>query len=74
MVVFEPTFFSSEDSFLCDVCGEIIFFLEALWDPEAEFVIIPVGARLLVALGDLSISLRLSVVMPIYSCICVEDM
>lgn len=68
LVVFGPTFFGGKDPFTCDVCTWVIFFSEALRDLEARFVVVPVGARLLVALGVHSIFFRLGIVMPICSC------
>lgn len=69
-----PTFFYSKDAFLCDVCSWVVFFPEALRDPEAQFIIVAIGAWLFLALGVHCESFWLSVVMPIGSDVCVEDM
>lgn len=71
--MFRPTFFGGEDSYTCNVYTPVIFFLEALQDPKAWFIIVSMGARLLVALGNLSVSLCFGIVMPVDSCVCVED-
>lgn len=73
LVVFRPTFFGGKDSCMCDVCTWIVFFLEVLWDLEAWFVVVPMGARLFIALGDLRVSFRFGVVVPICSCVYVKD-
>lgn len=73
LIMFGPTFFGGEDSCICDVCTQVIFFPEALQNPEAWFVVVLMRARLLVALGDLSVSLRFGVVIPVGSCVYVED-
>lgn len=73
MVVFGPMFFGGEYSYTYDVCTQVVFFPEALWDPEAGLIIVPVRARLFFTLSDLSVSLWFSIVMPVGSCICIED-
>lgn len=57
-----------------DMSGGVVFLPEALQDPEAWFIVVPMGARLFVALGVCGVSLRLSVVMLVGSGVCVEDM
>lgn len=66
-------FFGGEDLYPCDMCTQVIFFSEALWDPKVGFVVVPVEARLLITLGVRSVSFGLSIVVPIYSCVYVED-
>lgn len=68
-----PAFFDGEDSFSYDVSGGVVSSPEALRNPEVGFVVVPVEARLLTTLSDLSVFFWLSVVMPVGSCICVED-
>lgn len=66
LVVFWPAFLSGEDLFLSDVGSGVVFLLETLWDSEAQFVIVPLEARLLVTLGVGSVSLMLGVVVLVY--------
>lgn len=68
-----PAFLGGEDSCFCDMCSRVVFFPEALRDPEAWLVIVAVRARLFFALSDLCVSFRFGVVVPVYSGVCVED-
>lgn len=58
---------------MCDMSDGVVFFPEALWDPKAWLVIVIVGIRLFVALSVRGVSLGLSVVMPVGTDVCVED-
>lgn len=62
LVVLGPAFFCCKYSFLHDMCGRVVFFPKALCDPEIWLVIVSMGARLFIALGVGSVSLRFSVV------------
>lgn len=68
-----PAFFDSKNSFLYNMCAQVIFFSEALRDPEVWFVIIVIGARLFFTLGVRSESFRLSVVMLVGSDVYIKD-
>lgn len=74
LVVLGPMFFYSEDTFLCDVCSQIVFFPEVLRDPEVWFVVVAIGARLFLTLSVHCESFRLGVVVPVGSDVCVEDL
>lgn len=73
LVVLRPAFFCGENSFSCNVSGRVVFLLEVLQDPKAWLVIVPVRARLFVALSVCSVSLGFGIVMPVGADICIED-
>lgn len=56
-----------------DVGAQVVFSPSLPWDPEAYLVVVLVWAWLLVILGGDSDSSVIGVVMPISSCVCVED-
>lgn len=68
-----PVFFCSKDAFSCDVCSQVVFFPEALQDSEAWFVVVAIGAWLFFTLGVHCESLRLGIVVPVGSDVCIED-
>lgn len=74
LVVLRPMFFDGKYLFLYNVCAEVIFFPKASWNPETWLIIVSVETGLLVTFSVGSISLGLSVIMPISSYICIEDM
>lgn len=73
LVVLRPAFFGSEDSLLTDMSGGVVFLPEASRDPETCFVIVSMGAQLFVALSVCGESFGFSVVVPVSSGVCIED-
>lgn len=73
LVVLWPAFFYCEYSLPSDMCTQVVFFPEALRDPEVWFVVIPMGAWLFIALSVYSESFGLSVIVPVGSDICIKN-
>lgn len=71
--MFRLTFFYGKDLFSCDVCTQVVFFPEALRDPEAWFVVVAMRIWLFLALSIHCESFWLCVVVSVSSDVCVED-
>lgn len=55
------------------ICRRVVFFPEALRDPETWLIVVSVGAGLLIILDVGSVSFGFSVIVPVGADVCVED-